>query len=92
MTTTVRGVPDGFAEIDLGMTNFDHTIDAGFEARLRAEPVWGWHSGWDFAGHVWFEGGLFHEQVWCYGSPIEHFEAETLARLMETVSDTYGWK
>jgi hypothetical protein len=88
----IRGVPDGYIEIDLGMTNFDHSIDPGFEQRIRAEKVWGRHSAWDFNGRVWFEDGVFHEQVWTYGTPDDHFTAETLTELMEIVSDVYGWK
>lgn len=90
--TTIRAVPDGFTEIDLGMTNFDHSIDDGFDDRLRAELVWGRHAAREFNGRVWFEDGLFHEQVWRYGQPLAYYTAPSLAELMETVSDAHGWE
>lgn len=90
--TSIKTVPEGYTEIDLGMTNFDHSIDDGFEHRLRGEPVWGRHAAWNFNGRVWFEDGVFHEQVWRYGQPQAHFSAPTLTELMETVSDEYGWE
>ena len=88
----MRGVPEGYSEIRLGMTNFDHTIDAGFEERLRNEPVWGRHAAMNFNGRVWFEDGMFHEQVWCYGVPRASYSTPTLTGLMEMVSDRYGWE
>ena len=89
---TIRAVPDGFAEIDHGMTNFDHAVDDGFEERLRNEPVWGRHAAWNFNGRVWFEDGVFHEQVWRCQQPRAYFSAPTLAGLMEMVCDAYGWE
>jgi hypothetical protein len=88
----MRGVPEGYREIKLGMTNFDHTIDACFEERLRNEQVWGRHWALDFNGRVWFEDGVFHEQVWRYYEPRAHFAEPTLAELMTTVNDAYGWE
>jgi hypothetical protein len=87
-----RSVPEGYAEINLGMSNFDHSIDEGFEERLRNERIWGRHAAWNFNGRVWFEDGEFHEQVWRYGQPVEHFSGATLAELMGSVSNEYGWE
>lgn len=92
MTTAIRAVPEGFTEIPLGMINFDHRIDDGFEARLRAEPVWGRHAAMNFNGRVWYANGMFHEQVWRYGSPVAHYEATELRTLMDTVNNDYGWE
>ena len=75
-----------------GMTNVDHSIDAGFEEALRAAPaqVRGQHSSWNFFGYVWFEDGLFHEQVWVEHVEREIITASTLTELMETVNAKYG--
>lgn len=79
-------------EIELGMTNFDQSIDECLEAALMKEPklVFGRHSGWNFNGHVWFEDGRFHEEVWVYGSVREIISADTLVELMVAVSNEYG--
>ncbi|WP_327066810.1 hypothetical protein [Kitasatospora sp. NBC_01302] len=92
MNDTIKPVPDGLNEIDLGMSNFDHSIDPGFEDRLRNESVWGRHAAWNFNGRVWFADGEFHEEVWRYGQPVASFSEATLTELMETVSDEYGWE
>lgn len=92
MTETIKAVPELFEEIDLGVTNLDRSIDEGLEQRLRAEPVWGRHAARGFNGRVWFEDGLFHEQVWIYGTPVAYYSAPTLVELAETVSDHHGWE
>lgn len=88
----IRGVPEGYSEISIGMTNFDHTIADGFEDRLRSERVWGRHAAAEFNGRVWFEDGVFHEQVWRYHEPCAHFAEPSLTGLMTTVNDAYEWE
>ena len=84
--------PADAEEIELGMSNFDHTTDPGFEDALRAAPgkVWGRHSAWNFNGTVWFDGKLFYEQVWRHHSHVTTMCAETLEQLMSDVNDEYG--
>jgi hypothetical protein len=83
---------DGMCEIALGMSNFDHSIDSGLDAALRASPgvALAEHSAWNFCGYVWFEDGQFHEQVWRYKQPVAEYSAETLTELMEVVNDEHG--
>ncbi len=83
---------DGFEETHLGMTNFDHTIDAEFATVLQAAParVYGRHAAYNFNGLVWFEDGLFHEQVWQFRSPRQIFSALTLQELMNAVNAAWG--
>jgi len=80
------------SEIGLEMSNFDHEIDEGMEEALMLEPgrVFGKHAGWNFNGRVYYHDGLFYEQVWVYGSPIETISAETLKDLMIKVNSKYG--
>ncbi|GAB2696542.1 hypothetical protein [Kitasatospora kifunensis] len=93
MSENIGAVPKGHVEIRrLGMSNFDHAIDPGFEDRLRNEAVWGRHAARNFNGRVWFENDAFHEQVWCYGHPVAHFSAPTLPKLMEQINNEYGWE
>lgn len=86
-------MPEGYAELPdwTGMSNFMYTIDDGFEDRLRTGRVWGHHAGREFNGRVWFEDGLFHEQVWRYGEVRAHVAEPTLQRLMTAVNDVWGW-
>jgi hypothetical protein len=91
--TLLRDVLGTMEEIrDVGMSNCGHEIDDGFEEALRARPaeVYGRHAGWNFNGLVWFESGLFHEQVWCYRSPRKEISAPTLRELMNAVNDEFG--
>ena len=75
------------------ITNFDHTIEDGFEDMLRAEPgeVYGVHSAHNFNGRVWYADGRFFEEVWVYGTPRGTLTADTLKDLMALVNDEYGW-
>lgn len=78
-------------EINLGMTNFDHTIDDGFAAALQAEPgeVFGRHADRDFNGEVWYADGQFHEEVWVHHVPLQTISADTLQELMAAVNAIY---
>jgi len=78
-------------EIDLGMSNFDHEIDKGFEDAIKAESCFGRYAGWNFNGRVWWDD-CFHCEVWTYCIQRETIHADTLNELMEKVSDEYGWE
>ena len=77
---------------NLGMTNFDGTIDDGLSDALQAQPgkVFGIHAGWNFNGRVYFNDGKFWEEVWVYGSPVDTISADSLLELMDAVCDRYG--
>jgi len=79
-------------ESDHGMSNFDHVIDDGLEADLRA-GLKGRHAAWDFNGLVWFETriGQFCEAVRQYHVLVGVVAAPTLRELMGEVNDEYGW-
>lgn len=79
-------------ELEMGMSNYDHTIDQGFAEALQCRPgkVFGCYAGWNFNGIVWFLDGSFWVEVWVYKSPQEIIEAESLDELMQIVCDKYG--
>ncbi len=77
-------------ELDINMSNSDHSIDDGLDAALRKEKDYAQHAAWDFCGYVWFEGGLFHEEVWQYHVHVDTLSADTLEELMNVVNDKYG--
>lgn len=85
------GPPDEYDETALGMSNFDGSIDDGLAETLRANPVFARHAGWEFNGRVWWDGGVFREQVWRYHQPIATYSAATLRELMGAVNDAHGW-
>jgi len=78
--------------LDIGLSNFDHSIDEGLEEALKAKlaKVYAQHSAWNFCGYVWFENNTFHEQIWRYNSPVAEMEADSLEALMEAVNSEYG--
>jgi hypothetical protein len=84
---------DDMTEISLGMSNFDMSIDEGFEDALRKDEgkVFGRHAGWNFNGRVYFLNGLFYEEVWRYGGIIETLSSENLKELMIDVCENYGY-
>ena len=84
----IRALP----ESGHGMSNFDHVIDDGLEADLRA-GLTGHHAAWEFSGVVWFDArlGQFCEAVRRYHALVGVVAAPTLRELMEEVNDEYGW-
>ena len=84
-------LPEHFEEIELGMSNFDHVIDDGFEDALVGRDVFGIHAGWNFNGKVYHIDGKFYEDVWVYHAHRCTMEADTLKELMANVSDKFGY-
>lgn len=85
-------LPETFQEIELGMTNFDYSIDKGFEDAIMGKECFGRHAGWDFNGKVYYKDEQFHEDVWQYHLYAETKSAYTLEELMEIVNKEYGYK
>ncbi len=81
-------------KIDLGMSNYDHSIDQGFEEALRSNPdaAYGSHNAWDFYGEVYFKDSKFHEDVYQYRDYQETISADSLGELMAAVNSKYGNK
>jgi len=75
-----------------GMSNFDHSVDEGFEDDLRA-GLRGTHSAWNFNGQVWYDPDedVFKEEVWVYHQMVAVRSAPDLETLMRVVSDEFGW-
>lgn len=84
-------LPESYTEIPLGMSNFNHTIDDGFEEALKAGQVFGRHAGWEFNGRVWWDGTMFCEQVSRHHVHVQTYRAPSLCDLMAVVNDQWGW-
>lgn len=84
---SMRTLPVAF----FGMTNYDHSIDEGFEEACRAGTV-GCHTARDFFGKVWWDGEQFCEEVMCLGAEVGFYRAATLQELMRVVNDLHGWE
>jgi|SRR5215472_2942714 len=80
-------------ESEHGMSNFDHSIDDGLEADLRAGMRAG-HAAWEFHGTVWYdaESGLFYEAVRRYHALVAVIGRPGLRELMHAVNDEWGWE
>jgi hypothetical protein len=88
-----QGPPEHFDRwAETGICNLDGAIHAGFESALRSGPIWGEHTAWEFYGKVWFDGTLFHEQVWRHKAPVAHVAAPSLDALLHAVNDEWGWR
>jgi hypothetical protein len=75
-----------------GMTNFDHSVDAGLADDLKA-GMRASHSAWNFNGQVWYDPDedVFKEDVWVYHAKVATRSAPTLEDLMRVVNDEFGW-
>jgi hypothetical protein len=87
-------LPSDAVDIRLGMSNFDGSIDDGFEEALRREPnkAYGWHAAWDYIGASWFDGKKFHNEIRRHGSHVGTVSADTLPELLRKTIDEYGSK
>lgn len=91
MNDTVRFPLDKMEQSELGMSNFDHSVDDGLAEALCANTnVFAQYSGWNFCGYVRYRDGMFECEVWQYGSPQEIIRADSLEDIMEQVPDEYG--
>lgn len=80
-------------ELDLSMSNCDHSIDDGLAESLKEDGNnLATYYAWDFCGYVWWdsEKQQFICQVWRYNVPQEEIAADTLENLMDIVSVKYG--
>jgi hypothetical protein len=89
MTQALSAV-DGREEIAYGMSNFGHTVDDGMDEALKAGQYFGQHTARNFYGSVWWDGEMFCEEVWVYGSPRAIMKAATLPELMALVNAEFG--
>jgi hypothetical protein len=89
--TITKNFPEGWDEIDVTMSNLDGKIPSDMEKKLKKGKVFGRHPGWNFNGLVYYEKGLFKEQVWVYHVPIKTVIGRTLEELMTAVNDEFGY-
>lgn len=92
MRNKVTTILDKATELELGMSNMDGSIDDGLAEALKqqAGSVYAQHAAWNFCGYVWYENGMFHEEVWVYNAPRTVINADTLQELMSDVNAEYG--
>jgi hypothetical protein len=84
---------DEMEEIEDAVTsNFDYEINQAVVENLRAAPgkVFSRHHAWHFQGKVWFDGGLFHEEVWRHYRPVDDMSAPTVEELRDEVNAKWG--
>ena len=88
----MKSILEGRTLIDLGMSNFDHTIDLGLDMALRegGDKVVAQYSGWHFCAYVIAKDRGFTCQVWTYNSPTQEYEADTLEHIMSKVQSDFG--
>ena len=72
-------------------SNFDHELDKEIMAQLMANPkCFARHAAWNFNSLVWFDGKLWHEEVWRYNCPMREYTGEDLKELIDEINDEYG--
>jgi len=77
---------------NLGMSNFDHSIDDGLEESLQTNKQVAQYSGWNFCGYVYWdkEEKKFICEVWQNNEWIDTIKANNLEEIMEEVFGQYG--
>ncbi len=82
--------PIDFKEIEMLMSNFDHTIDEGLSEKLKSGKFTAEYCAWKFHGMVWFEDSKFHCMIKKYTKHIDTIIENTLEEIMETACSKYG--
>ena len=79
--------------IDDVMSNFDHIIERerDIEERLRKGDCYAGKSAYNFHGNVMFKNNKFVCEIKRYSSLVDIIEGDTLEKIMEESSNTYGW-
>lgn len=80
-----------YKESDDLMSSFDRAINKDIADAIMDKPFFSRYAGWDFNGKVWGVEGVWYCDVWAYGVCRETVRADTLEKIMEDVSDKYGW-
>jgi len=75
---------------EIGMSNFDHTIDTDLEKELKVGKFYAQYAGWDFCGYIWWNKNKWSCEVWRYNSHIDTIHGDTLQEIMDDVSLEYG--
>ena len=73
-------------------SNIDHCLEAQVVDALKKDPnkIYAQHAAWNFCGYIWFDGKLWHDQVWVHGNPSHEFEHEDIMELISDVNYEYG--
>lgn len=71
-------------------SNFDCVMPENAEEILRNGDVYIEHTAWGHFGKMYFEDGVFKEEVMRYGSVVGIVEDETLKGLFKKVNEEYG--
>ena len=88
----IRTMPENYEYYgDEIMSNCDREVDKNIEQKIKNKPLWAGYAGWDFYGLVWWENNKWYCMVKQYRCHIDTIEANTPEKLMEKVSDEYGY-
>lgn len=71
------------------MSNFDHEIEDGLEADLKAGMRSEYYAV-NFFGRLWYEDGHFYCMVKRYHVHVATIKAETLQQIMDSASEMWG--
>lgn len=75
-----------------GMSNMDHSIDDGLEEYLKGGGKGAQHFGLHFCGNLFYQDGLFVEEVYRFHALVGTLKAGSLQILMQIVNDEFGWE
>ncbi len=72
-------------------SNLVHSFDdEAVELLKRGALPCAAHTAWDFHGTIWFEDGVWKEQVWTRRYPSAQYESKHLPSLVEHVLERHG--
>lgn len=89
-----KSITEKYNLLNLGMSNFDHSIDVELEEALQKGKSYAQYAGLNFCGYVYWgkEEKKYICEVWQHNTWIETIIANTLKEIMEEVSEQYGYE
>lgn len=82
---------EGWIQLSDRLSNFDRKIPIGLEDQLKVGGCFCIYAAWDFGAEVWWEDNVFHAFVRVYRVHKGTIVATTLEKLMNAVSDEFGY-
>lgn len=84
--------PDNFKLYDVEiMSNFDRLIDYDVAKHIKGKKLFSVYSTWEFHSYVWWEGSMWHCEIWQHHRHTGTVSCKELHEIMRNVSDNYGY-
>lgn len=77
--------------VDSIYSNYDHILDVDILNLLKSRPkLLARHAAYNFYGYIWFDKGVFHEQIHRHHTILAEYSNENIVDLISLVNTEFG--